>query len=181
MKRLPAALLATLVLAQSAWGHRLDEYLQATRIAVGMDQIRLEMDLTPGVAVLEELLPLLDSNKDGHISSQEEKQYAQRVLHDLSLALDGQQQTIKLVAVSFPSLADMEAGEGTIHLKATVKVSRLQARSHELQLRNAHLPKISVYLVNALVPENRTIQITQQIRDERQTEYRLRFLVKPPL
>jgi hypothetical protein len=181
MKRLIVAFVTALLLGEAAWGHRLDEYLQATRIAVGMKQIRLEMDLTPGVAILQELLPLLDSNKDGHISSQEQKQYAQRVLQDVSLALDGQQQTIKLVAVSFPSLADMEAGEGTIHLKATVNLSAMEARSHELLLRNAHLPKISVYLVNALVPESRAIQITQQIRDERQTEYRLRFLVKPPL
>ena len=31
--------------------HRLDEYLQAARIAVDVDRVGVELDLTPGVAI----------------------------------------------------------------------------------------------------------------------------------
>ena len=39
------------VLATHALAHRLDEYLQATRISVATNRIDLSIDLTPGVAV----------------------------------------------------------------------------------------------------------------------------------
>ena len=46
-----------------------------------------------------------------------------------------------------------------------------------LTLTNSHLRKISVYLVNALVPEDPSIQINQQKRDKWQRDYRLTFTV----
>jgi hypothetical protein len=49
---------------------------------------------------------------------------------------------------------------------------------HGILFRNEHLPGISVYLVNALVPKSKTIQITAQNRDEYQKEYHLRFEVE---
>jgi hypothetical protein len=42
-------------------------------------------------------------------------------------------------------------------------------------LTNAHLPAISVYLVNALMPKDTSIKITSQTRDELQKHYRLEF------
>jgi hypothetical protein len=163
----------------SAQAHRLDEYLQATRIAVTMHRIDLNIDLTPGVAIAQELLPSIDPNGRDRIPGHQGERYAQRVLQDLVLDLDGKRQPIKLIRATFPARADMEAGEGTIHLQAVAKISTLKPGQHELLFQNAHLPKLSVYLVNALVPKNKEIQITRQIRDEYQKEYRLSFEVKP--
>jgi hypothetical protein len=46
-------LLAAIVLAAGAGlsAHRHDEYLQAARIAIDPDGVRLELSLTPGIAV----------------------------------------------------------------------------------------------------------------------------------
>jgi hypothetical protein len=49
-----------LVLATEAPAHRLDEYLQATRLAVATNRIDLSIDLTPGVAVADQLLVVID-------------------------------------------------------------------------------------------------------------------------
>ncbi len=170
---------AVLAFAFSAQAHRLDEYLQATRIAVTTHRIDLAIDLTPGVAIAQELLPSIDPGGSARIPHHQGERYAQRVLQDLVLDLDGKRQPIRLVRATFPARSDMELGEGTIHLQAVAKISTLKPRHHQLLFRNAHLPKISVYLVNALVPENKAIQITRQFRDELQKEYRLSFEVKP--
>lgn len=173
------AIAAVLAFSVSAPAHRLDEYLQATRIAVTIHRIDLTIDLTPGVAIAEELLPSIDPVGGARIDSHQGERYAQRVLQDLELELDGKRQPIRLIRATFPARADMEAGEGTIHLQSVAKIATLKPGHHELLFRNDHLPKISVYLVNALVPENKAIQITRQIRDELQKEYRLSFEVKP--
>ena len=44
-------------LATPAFAHRLDEYLQATTIAVEKDRLVLQLRLTPGVAVAAQVSP----------------------------------------------------------------------------------------------------------------------------
>jgi hypothetical protein len=144
-----------------------------------MRQIAVSIDLTPGVEVVQDVLGSIDPGGSAHIPPRQAEQYIERVLQDLRLDLDGQRQSITLIRATFPSRADMELGEGTIHLQAVATISNLKPRQHEILLRNNHLPKISVYLVNALVPEDKAIQITSQTRDELQTEYRLNFVVGP--
>jgi hypothetical protein len=177
--KLIVAVVAVLAFSVPALAHRLDEYLQATRISVALDRIDLAIDLTPGVAIAPELLASIDPDASAHIPLHRIRQYAQRVLHDLRLDLDGRRQSIELISATAPVREDMEAGEGTIHLQAVAKISTLKPRQHEILFRNAHLPKISVYLANALVPQNKSIQITRQIRDQLQREYRLGFEVVP--
>ena len=73
----------------------------------------------------------------------------------------------------------MKQGHGIIRVKASAGIAPLQPGAHALTLTNSHLPKVSVYLVNALVPKDRTIQIKKQTRDELQRDYRLQFTVNP--
>ena len=61
-----------MLLAVTACAHRLDEYLQATLLAPDRDGVGVELRLTPGVAVLPQVLPLIDRNSDGRISAEEE-------------------------------------------------------------------------------------------------------------
>jgi hypothetical protein len=173
-----AALILLFAVALAARAHRLDEYLQATRIGVAMNRIDLSIDLTPGVAIFGTLLPNIDLDGNHRISRHEQELYARRVLTELQLELDGKRQSVELVQSKFPSRHAMETGEGVIHLQAVAKIPSLSLDHHELLFRNLHLPDISVYQVNALVPETKTIHILRQERDERQTEYKLTFEVQ---
>lgn len=170
----------TLVLATDALAHRLDEYLQATRVAVDTNHIALSIDLTPGVAIVNQLLAVIDKDRDGRISEEEDATYAQSVLKDIGIALDEKALTLSLVESSFPALQEIKAGLGTIRIIAGVSVGQLNAGKHVLTLTNAHLPTISVYLVNALVPKDPAIKIIKQTRDELQKNYRLEFSVRSP-
>jgi hypothetical protein len=70
----------------------------------------------------------------------------------------------------------MNAGIGTIRLSARVELPAAAAGAHQLVFRNTHRVDASVYLVNALIPED-DIQITGQRRDPLQHELRLDYRV----
>lgn len=172
-------LLLCLVIAFTGdvFAHRLDEYLQATRISVATNRIDLSIDLTPGVAVADQLLAIIDQNGDGQISDAESAAYVQRVLKDLRIVLDEKTLALRVSETSFPTPFEARNGVGVIRIKATATVDQLTAGAHALSLTNAHLPVISVYLVNALVPKDPALKVTRQTRDELQKDYRLEFEV----
>ena len=169
------------LLAGDAWAHRLDEYLQATRVSVATNRIDLSIDLTPGVAVADQVLAVIDKDRDGRVSDDERTAYAQVFLKDLRFGLDERVLPLSLADISFPALHEVKEGLGVIRIKATSPVRQLATGQHTLSLSNAHLPGISVYLVNALVPKDPAIKITKQTRDELQKNYRLEFAVRPAL
>src|SRR4029450_9062115 len=69
--------------------HRLDEYLQATRLDLAVDHIVLKMDLTPGVDVAPLIFALINTNRDGRISENEARAYVNQVLKEAILEVDG--------------------------------------------------------------------------------------------
>lgn len=169
-----------LVLATDLFAHRLDEYLQATRVLVATNRIDLSIDLTPGVAVADQVLAVLDKDRDGRISKAERAVYVGSVLKDFQVGLDEKALPLRVVEVSFPKLPEIKSGLGSLRIQATAQVEPLAVGRHTFSLTNAHLPAISVYLVNALVPKDHAIKITKQTRDELQRNYRLEFGVAPP-
>jgi len=58
-------LLGLVALPSSALAHQLDEYLQATLVSIEPGEIRLQINLTPGVAVAEQVLALVDRDHGG--------------------------------------------------------------------------------------------------------------------
>ena len=64
-----ALLLALLAFPSAVFAHRDDEYLQATLVAIEPSGIRLQINLTPGVDVAEQVLALIDRDQDGVIST----------------------------------------------------------------------------------------------------------------
>lgn len=168
-----------LVLASDALAHRLDEYLQATRVSVATNRIDVSIDLTPGVAVANQVLAVIDKDRDRQLSDEERATYAQSVLKDVRVRLDEKALALRVVDAPFPTLDEVKEGIGVIRIKATAPVAPLAAGKHALTLTNTHLPAISVYLVNALVPKDQAIKITNQTRDELQKNYRLEFAVRP--
>jgi len=165
-------------LTSASFAHRLDEYLQATRIAVATDRIDLTFELTPGVAVAGHVLGVIDSDRDGRVSDDEGSAYARRFLKDLNIGLDGKAVAPNVTAVSIPVMQEMRSGTGVIRIRAACKVVSLNAGKHHLSLTNNHLPAISVYLVNALRSKDPAIEIGKQTRDELQKDYRLEFRVR---
>ena len=157
--------------------HRLDEYLQATRLSVAMDRIVLKTDLTPGVDVAPMIFALINTNHDGRISEAEGKAYAKQVLKEIVLEVDGRRQHLDLVSSQFPSFQEMSAGMGAIRIEARAAWAAAPGR-HSLFYQNNHRPDLGAYLVNALVPASREIEITEQRRDSRQREIRMGFNVK---
>jgi hypothetical protein len=169
------------VMPAGVGAHRLDEYLQATRVAVDRDRIDLEIDLTPGVALAKTIFDSIDADRSGNISESEQLAYANDVLAALTIELDDHRQTPRLSGHQFPTFDEMRRGEGTIRLKATAPLPSMTAGPHRLRVRNDHRPEISVYLVNALVPEAREIEIASQARDRLQHELRLEYRVVPAI
>lgn len=169
-----------LTLATDALSHRLDEYLQAARILVATDRIDLSIDLTPGVAVAHQVMAVIDKDHDGRVSEVEAAAYAELLLKDIRVGLDEKVLAMRVVDTSFPRLDEIKGGLGVIRINATASVGPLPTGKHALSLTNAHLPMISVYLVNALVPKDPAIKIARQTRDELQRSYHLEFGVNTP-
>ena len=164
-----------LAVATPAFAHRLDEYLQATTIAVEKDLVRTELRLTPGVEVFTVILAAIDTDRNGVFSEAEQRAYAARVQRDVSLAVDDDRLRLRLVSSNFPTIQEMSLGLGTIELAFESDVSR-GGPERRLIFENGHLRGISVYLVNGLVPSDPDIRAGTQRRDQRQSHYELDYV-----
>lgn len=172
--RLAAAVAMLLCLNVPGSAHRLDEYLQATMIAIEKDRVQVSMRLVPGVAVLPLVLATIDTNRNGLISDAEGQAYAGRVLHDLSLTLDGCPLQPKLISADFPTLNEMQQGLGEIHIELSAVLPR-GGSNRKLILRNHHQSRMAAYLVNCLVPRDRDIRVLVQNRNQDQSFYELDY------
>ena len=169
------ALCSFLVIRAPAVAHRLDEYLQATILSVSKARLEASMRLLPGVAVFPAVFASIDTNSDGVLSESEQRSYAVRVLADLSLTADGHHLRPQLISVHFPSIEQMKAGLGEIQIEFRADLPA--GDSHrKIILENHHQPRISVYLVNCLVPRDRDIRVVAQQRNEDQSLYQLEYV-----
>ena len=154
--------------------HRLDQYLQATLISVEKDHVQLSMRLVPGVAVAATVLADIDTNRDGVISETEGRAYAERVLRDLSLSVDGNRLSPRLVSVEFPKKEEMRAGLGDIQIEFSADLPRGGA-NRKLIFENHHESRMAAYLVNCLVPRDKDVQVIAQNRNQLQSFYELEY------
>ena len=166
--------LACLLIATPATAHRLDEYLQGTILAVTKDRLSADLTLTPGVAIFPVLIKEIDTNADGTISGTEQHAYAERVLGDLSLSIDGRRLLPRLIAAEFPPESDMQEGRGEIHIEFDAALPP-GGQGRKLIFENHHQNAISVYQVNVLVPRDPAVRILGQNRNYSQSLYELNF------
>jgi hypothetical protein len=176
MRRTAALALVALalLLGKTASAHRIDEYLQATLLSVQADRVQASMRLIPGILVAPSVIAAIDTNGDGVLSEAEERAYAQRVLGDLSITIDGKSVQPKLISWSFPQPAQMRDGIGEIHIEYRVELPS-GGPHRTLVLANHHLSRTSVYLMNVLVPQDRNIHLLAQKRNEQQSLYELDY------
>ena len=182
VKTLPSSVLMLFLwaaLPPSLFGHRLDEYLQATLVTIEPGKIRLQINLTPGVAVADAVLPFVDRNRDGIISTNEAAAYCELLKRDLVLVLDQHKLNLNITASNFPAPADLRTGWAIIQVEFSATLDPLTAGAHKLVIQNRHLPKVSVYLCNAAQPKSKAVQITQQKRNDNQSECEMGFTVEP--
>ncbi len=172
-------LVVLLVHPAAAHAHRLDEYLQATRLSVDADRVDLEIDLTPGVGVAREAFGWIDVNGDGWISAVEADTYGREVLRSVSLSVDDRPVAIMLRDIVVPPLSEMSLGLGTIRIRASAHTVSAGWGHHRLSYANTHKADASAYLVNVLVPEDPRIEIGRQRRDVAQHRMTFDYSVTP--
>jgi hypothetical protein len=168
MRTASAALVAIAVLsATPASAHRLDEYLQALRVDVSGQTIRIALDLTPGASLAPEVLAALDADRNGAIDRVDADLYAAGVLNDITVAIDGAGTRIDLIGADFPDSEELSAGLGVIRLVFATRAPRARG-DHRIEIENRYRPGASVYLANALRPSSDEVTIESQTRDVEQ-------------
>ena len=180
MRRVALLALLCAGLPSPASAHRLDEYLQASRVAIDRDRIDVEIDLTPGISVAHEVFASIDADHDGTVSSRERDAYARAVLASLTLELDGRARTLDLISSQVSDFEAMAQGVGVIRLNASARLDGSRPGTHRLLFRNGHRRDIGVYLANPLVPRDPAIRIDAQERDVLQQELRITYEIRSP-
>jgi len=171
--------LALLAVPSAVFAHRDDQYLQATLVAIEPNGIRLQINLTPGVAVAEQVIALIDRNRDGAISKNEATAYVESLRRDLTLRVDGRKLELKLTASEFVAPEELRTGSGILQIEFSATPGPLTAGAHRLTLENRHLTTMSVYLINAARPRVATVQITSQNRNDNQSAGEIQFTFHP--
>ena len=175
-------LFALIAFPPAVLAHRDDQYLQATLVAIEPSAVQLQINLTPGVAVAEQVIAEVDRDSNGAISKNEAAAYAELLKRDLTLRIDGRDLKLKLTASEFVEPAELRTGSGTIQMKFSAIFSLSSTGAHSLTLENRHSAAISVYLINAARPRFATVQITRQKRNQNQSAGEIEFTLSsvPP-
>ncbi len=175
MKPALSAAVIFLLAGKPALAHRLDEYLQGAIVSVGKDRVDAQLILTPGVAVSPVVVAEIDVDGDGIISAIEQHAYSSRILRDLSLKIDGQVLTPRLVSMQFLTIEEMKAGRGEIQLEFAADLPP-GGSQRKLTFENHHQSRIAAYQVNCLAPRDPDIRILAQSRNYSQSFYELDFV-----
>lgn len=175
-KAVAIAAFCLLFWGRAAWAHRIDEYLQATILSLEANRVTASMRLIPGVLVAPAVIATIDSNHDGEFSKEETKAYAERVLQDLSITIDGKSLKEQLDASTFPDASQLRDGLGEISIQYHVDLPASNDASRHFMLTNHHLSAGSVYLVNVEVPQSPGLSIVRQKRNLQQSLYELDYL-----
>jgi len=171
------ALVVLLLLPATAGAHRLDEYLQATRVGIERDLVNVDIDLTPGVSIARQVAGWIDTNGDGEISSTESLAYGRQMLGSLAISVDGTAVTLNLRDTQAPTIGEMAQGVGTLRMRASAAIPASATGRHQLTIVNSHHPESSVYLANALVPSDKGIEILGQRRSHDQQSLTIEYEV----
>jgi hypothetical protein len=159
--------------------HRLDEYLHAARLAIDSAGVRLDLRLTPGIAVADAVIRDIDADRDTVLSPAERRTYSQRLVSGLSLRIDESAVPLQLAVADFPDVATLRGGDAAIVLRIDARPPHLTAGAHRVSFRNGNATHGAVYLANALLPEDRRIAITGMQHAMDQSGLTIAFVVRP--
>jgi hypothetical protein len=171
-----AIMLAVLPTAQA---HRLDDLMQASFIEIKPEEIRIQLNLNPGVAVADKVIWMMDRDGDGAVSDAEEIAFSKLVKKQLKISIDSQTLPLEILNMECDGPADLRSGNGDIHIELAARLPHLLPGVQRLRFENNNLPGMSAYLVNATMPEDPTIRISKQLRNENQSVCWISFLAEP--
>lgn len=160
-----ALLRALLSRPRAALAHPHDEYVQATYITVAPTQIEVELDLTPGLLSIPQVLPQLDTDGDQQISDAEGQVYVDAVLRNVALHMDGQPLSLAVTQIDMPPYLAIQAGYGTIRIFTIARLTDGMTGTHTIAYKNNYAPTGAAYQVNAFVDKGVAITLGKQNRD----------------
>ena len=144
------ATLVPLLLAGAAMAHPLDEVVQGAYLTLLPGAVRLELDLTPGELVADALLQAIDANVDRTIAEPEAWNYAERVLLQSTLLLDGAPVSWRLQGVDMPAYADLRLQGATLKIHAFASRADRSGK-HTLRYENHYQPAASQNIANVFL------------------------------
>jgi hypothetical protein len=180
LHRLPLIIVALAAISPAACGHVLDEYLQSTLVVIEQGDIRLKINLTPGIEIAEQVLSRIDMNSDGVISTEESAAYGEMLRQDITARLDGRDTQLKLTWSNIPELAELRTGHGIIQTEFSITPSSFSAGNHHLTVENRHFDSLGSYLFNAARPKSGSIRIVSQDRNKNQSRGDIEFAYSVP-
>ena len=121
------------------------------------------------------VLAIIDTDADGVVSESEQRVYAERVVRDLSVTIDGDRLRPRLVSTKFAGTEEMREGRGEIQVEFTADLPR-NGPNRRLVFENHHQSRIAAYLVNCLVPRDPDIRLITQNRNDSQSLYQLNYV-----
>lgn len=172
------SMLAVLSVTAEAAAHA-HHYGQSAFVTVSPAGVKVELDLSPGALVADQVVRLLDADGDGHISEGELRSYSDVLLRDVSVRIDGEPVALELASRDVPEPSHLATGEDRLRLSFTAAVPALSPGPHHLLLRNAHRPVPSAHQAHALAGDA-SVRIGKQRRDAAQDELSADFEVDGP-
>ena len=162
-----------------SFAHRLDELFQEARVSIQSDRVVVDLDLTPGIQAAPGLIAVLDTDRNGVISGEEGLDFAQTVIRQSALSVDGTVLPLAVTGHDESAVAVLRAGAGVIHVQAQSSPHPMAAGgAHVVRYRNGFDPGLSLYAANATLPADEHIVIRRQERDQDQRELAIHFDVR---
>jgi hypothetical protein len=170
-------LLALLLVPALSYAHPRDELEQATYLEILPKHVTIEVNLAPGDIIASDFASLLDTDHDGKMTESEQSAFANQLLSNLLLSIDGTALPLQIKTSQFPPIESLKNGEERIRLTFDSPISSLSAGKHTLRYENRYtLPKIkSGYLATTLAGEQ-GIEVGTQTRDATQKVIDVEFL-----
>lgn len=160
-----ALLIGLLAPPQAALAHPLDVYLQASYITVAPAETLVELDLSPGVLVVPQMLPQLDTDSNQQLSDAEGQAYVDTVLRNVVLQVDGKPMTLAVTKITMPDYLTFQSGYAMIRIFTTASLPDGLTGTHQIAYTNNFAPTGSAYQVNTFIDKGAAITLGKQNRD----------------
>lgn len=164
-----------------AGAHPVDEVVQGAYLTLLPGQLRLEVDITAGSAVVREIIKSLDTDADRNITTEEARAYAQRVLDQSTLALDGVATKWTLENVRVPAYRNLELGSDTIRIYAATERPERRG-AHSLSFDNRYQPAKGRWTANVFLQPGAGwhYQVTGQQRGDEGRQFAATYTTTRP-
>ncbi len=145
----PLALLLAMVPGW-AMAHPVDEVVLGAYLTLAPGAVHLELDIAPGSEVVGALLPAMDPDNDHQVTQAEIRSFAQTVLDQITLTLDGVPGNWALEEVSLPDYARLLSGNDLVKINA-VAVRPDTVGEHEFSYLNTYHPAKTLQMANVFL------------------------------